>query len=116
MQHLQKQGPRLRRSGVYTLLLPFWSSSPSPHPLQSLLAPLCYHRPCCLSFGDESEPGMTARTLDGQKIRDQIFAELSDEVRLLTAAGIRPGLAAGRVRAKPPSQLLLQSTIAACPQ
>jgi len=37
---------------------------------------------------------MTARILDGLKIRDQIFAELSDEVRLLTAAGVRPGLAA----------------------
>src|SRR5260370_445172 len=37
---------------------------------------------------------MTARILDGAKIRDQIFAELSDEVRLLTSAGVRPGLAA----------------------
>src|SRR5258708_35514380 len=116
MQHLQKQGPRLRRSGVYTLLLPFWSSSPSPHPLQSLLAPLCYHRPCCLSFGDESEPGMTARTLDGQKIRDQIFAELSDEVRLLTAAGVRPGLAAVLVGGNPAPQLYVKSKISACQQ
>src|SRR5438132_12098461 len=39
---------------------------------------------CCLSFGEESDSGMTARILDGAKIRDQIFAELSDEVRLLT--------------------------------
>src|SRR5260370_1172439 len=37
---------------------------------------------------------MTARVLDGTKIRDQIFAELKDEVRLLTAAGGRPGLVA----------------------
>ena len=34
---------------------------------------------------------MTARILDGNKIRDQMFAELKDEVRLLTAAGVRPG-------------------------
>ena len=34
---------------------------------------------------------MTARILDGNKIRDQIFEELKDEVRVLTSAGIRPG-------------------------
>src|SRR6266436_4160839 len=82
----------------------------SPH------ASPCYHRPCCLSFGDESEPGMTARTLDGQKIREQIFAELSDEVRLLTAAGVRPGLAAVLVGDNPASQLYVKSKIAACQQ
>jgi methylenetetrahydrofolate dehydrogenase (NADP+)/methenyltetrahydrofolate cyclohydrolase len=59
---------------------------------------------------------MTARTLDGQKIRDQIFAELSDEVRLLTAAGIRPGLAAVLVGENPASQLYVKSKIAACQQ
>jgi len=37
---------------------------------------------------------MTAQILDGTKIREQIFAELKDEVRLLTSAGVRPGLAA----------------------
>src|SRR6266571_1341034 len=57
---------------------------------------------------------MTARTLDGQKIRDQIFAELSDEVRLLTAAGVRPGLAAVLVGENPASQLYVKSKIAAC--
>ena len=59
---------------------------------------------------------MTARTLDGQKIRDQIFAELSDEVRLLTAAGVRPGLAAVLVGENPASQLYVKSKIAACQQ
>ena len=44
---------------------------------------------------------MTARILDGTKIRDQIFLELKDEVRLLTAAGVRPGLAAVLVGENP---------------
>ena len=59
---------------------------------------------------------MTARILDGLKIRDQIFAELSDEVRLLTSAGVRPGLAAVLVGENPASQLYVKSKIAACEQ
>ena len=59
---------------------------------------------------------MTARILDGAKIRDQIFAELSDEVRLLTSAGVRPGLAAVLVGENPASQLYVKSKIAACEQ
>src|SRR5580704_15537627 len=59
---------------------------------------------------------MTARILDGAKIRDQIFAELKDEVRLLTAQGIRPGLAAVLVGDNPASQLYVKSKIAACEQ
>jgi methylenetetrahydrofolate dehydrogenase (NADP+) / methenyltetrahydrofolate cyclohydrolase len=57
---------------------------------------------------------MTARVLDGTKIRDQIFAELKDEVRLLTAAGVRPGLAAVLVGENPASQMYVKSKIAAC--
>ena len=57
---------------------------------------------------------MTARILDGTKIREQIFAELKDEVRLLTAAGVRPGLAAVLVGDNPASQLYVKSKIAAC--
>jgi methylenetetrahydrofolate dehydrogenase (NADP+)/methenyltetrahydrofolate cyclohydrolase len=57
---------------------------------------------------------MTARILDGTKIRDQIFTELKDEVRLLTAAGIRPGLAAVLVGENPASQVYVKSKIAAC--
>jgi methylenetetrahydrofolate dehydrogenase (NADP+) / methenyltetrahydrofolate cyclohydrolase len=57
---------------------------------------------------------MTARILDGTKIRDQIFAELKDEVRLLTAARVRPGLAAVLVGDNPASQLYVNSKIAAC--
>ena len=59
---------------------------------------------------------MTARILDGQKIRDEIFAELKDEVRLLTAAGAQPGLAAVLVGENPASQLYVKSKIAACEQ
>jgi methylenetetrahydrofolate dehydrogenase (NADP+)/methenyltetrahydrofolate cyclohydrolase len=63
---------------------------------------------------NESEQRMTARILDGARIRDQIFAELKDEVRLLTAAGVRPGLAAVLVGDNPASQLYVKSKIAAC--
>src|SRR5881275_2355499 len=59
---------------------------------------------------------MTARILDGQKIRDQLFAELKDEVRVLTSAGIQPGLAAVLVGENPASQLYVKSKIAACEQ
>jgi methylenetetrahydrofolate dehydrogenase (NADP+)/methenyltetrahydrofolate cyclohydrolase len=59
---------------------------------------------------------MTARVLDGTKIRDQIFEELKDEVRVLTAAGIRPGLAAVLAGNNPASQLYVNSKIAACEQ
>src|SRR2546426_6920107 len=115
MQHLQKTGG-LRPFDVlvYTLQFPFWNSSPSPSPLQSQRTSPCYHRRCCLRFSQESEPRMTARILDGAKIRDQIFAELKDEVRLLTSAGVRPGLAAVLVGENPASQLYVKSKIAAC--
>src|SRR3989454_9499678 len=115
MQHLQKTGG-LRPFDVlvYTLQFPFWNSSPSPSPLQSQRTSPCYHRRCCLRSSDLSEQRMTARILDGIRIRDQIFAELKDEVRLLTAAGVRPGLAAVLVGDNPASQLYVKSKIAAC--
>src|SRR5438552_13986873 len=68
----------------------------------------------CTARAGESEHRMTARILDGTKIRDQIFAELKDEVRLLTSAGVRPGLAAVLVGENPASQLYVKSKIAAC--
>jgi methylenetetrahydrofolate dehydrogenase (NADP+) / methenyltetrahydrofolate cyclohydrolase len=64
---------------------------------------------------NESEP-MTARVLDGTKIRDQVFSELGAEVRRLAAEGIRPGLAAVLVGENPASQLYVKSKIAACEQ
>jgi methylenetetrahydrofolate dehydrogenase (NADP+)/methenyltetrahydrofolate cyclohydrolase len=65
---------------------------------------------------DESERGMTARILDGIKIRDQIFAELKGEIALLAGHGIRPGLAAVLVGENPASQLYVKSKIAASEQ
>src|SRR5216684_1623062 len=59
---------------------------------------------------------MTARLLDGTKIRDQIFAELEMEIARLAAEGIRPGLAAALVGENPASQLYVKSKIAACEQ
>jgi methylenetetrahydrofolate dehydrogenase (NADP+) / methenyltetrahydrofolate cyclohydrolase len=59
---------------------------------------------------------MTAQILDGSTIRDEIFAELKDEVRLLTAAGVQPGLAAVLVGENPASRLYVKSKIAACEQ
>jgi len=59
---------------------------------------------------------MTARILDGTKIRDAIFAELKSEVARLAAQSIRPGLAAVLVGENPASQLYVKSKIAACEQ
>ena len=51
---------------------------------------------------------MTARILDGAKIRDEIFAELKEEVSRLASAGLRPGLAAVLVGENPASQLYVK--------
>jgi len=59
---------------------------------------------------------MTARALDGLKIRDEIFAELKTEIARLRDQGIRPGLAAVLVGENPASQLYVKSKIAACEQ
>src|SRR6202011_801512 len=50
------------------------------------------------------------------KARDQVFSELTAEVRRLAAQGIRPGLAAVLVGENPASQLYVKSKIAACGQ
>ena len=57
---------------------------------------------------------MTARLLDGLKIRDEILGELKGEVAKLLPQGIRPGLAAVLVGENPASQLYVKSKIAAC--
>jgi len=59
---------------------------------------------------------MTARILDGTKIRDEVFLELKDEIARLAADGIRPGLAAVLVGENPASQLYVKSKIAASEQ
>ena len=57
---------------------------------------------------------MTARILDGNAIRNQIYTELGQEIASLRDAGIRPGLAAVLVGDNPASQLYVKSKIAAC--
>jgi len=59
---------------------------------------------------------MTARLLDGTKIRDAVFADLRHEIAQLGAEGVRPGLAAVLVGENPASQLYVKSKIAACEQ
>ena len=59
---------------------------------------------------------MSARILDGIKIRDEIFAELKAEVSSLAAQGVRPGLAAVLVGENPASQMYVKSKVAACEQ
>ena len=57
---------------------------------------------------------MPAQILDGLKIREQVFAELKEEIARLGAQGIRPGLAAVLVGENPASQVYVKSKIAAC--
>jgi len=57
---------------------------------------------------------LAARILNGNAIRDQIYAELQAEIIELANAGIRPGLAAVRVGDDPASKLYVNSKIAAC--
>ena len=57
---------------------------------------------------------MTARILDGNAIRNQIYAELEPEIAELAGAGIRPGLAAVLVGHNPASEVYVKSKIAAC--
>lgn len=54
---------------------------------------------------------MSARILDGNKIRDEIKAELAEEVQVLKAAGITPGLAAILVGDNPASQLYVRNKV-----
>ena len=57
---------------------------------------------------------MAARILNGNAIRDEIYAELSGEISALAAARIRPGLAAVLVGENPASKVYVKSKIAAC--
>jgi methylenetetrahydrofolate dehydrogenase (NADP+)/methenyltetrahydrofolate cyclohydrolase len=57
-----------------------------------------------------------ARILNGIVIRDQIYAELKQEIAALSGDGIRPGLAAVLVGENPASQIYVRSKIAACEQ
>lgn len=57
---------------------------------------------------------MSARILDGNKIRDEIKAELGEQISELKAAGITPGLAAVLVGEDPASQIYVRSKVKTC--
>jgi methylenetetrahydrofolate dehydrogenase (NADP+) / methenyltetrahydrofolate cyclohydrolase len=59
---------------------------------------------------------LPARILNGTVIRDQIYAELTQEIAELLSSGVRPGLAAVLVGDDPASQIYVRSKIAACQQ
>src|SRR5260370_30816972 len=59
---------------------------------------------------------MSAQTLDGLKIRDEIFAELKQDISRHHTQGIRPGLAAVLVGENPASHIYVKNKIAACEQ
>ena len=57
---------------------------------------------------------MPARVINGNIIREEIYAELASEISALASSGIRPGLAAVLVGDNPASKLYVKSKIAAC--
>ena len=70
-----------------------------------------------ITFGiNYQQPGarLSARILNGNVIRGQIYSELADEIAALRANGIRPGLAAVLVGENPASKIYVSSKIAAC--
>jgi methylenetetrahydrofolate dehydrogenase (NADP+)/methenyltetrahydrofolate cyclohydrolase len=59
---------------------------------------------------------MTARILNGNQIRDEIYSELEGEIESLRAAGIQPGLATVLAGENPASKMYVSSKMAACEQ
>jgi methylenetetrahydrofolate dehydrogenase (NADP+) / methenyltetrahydrofolate cyclohydrolase len=57
---------------------------------------------------------LSARILDGGKIRDEIKAELTQEISQLKAAGIVPGLVAVLVGENPASHIYVRSKVKTC--
>jgi methylenetetrahydrofolate dehydrogenase (NADP+)/methenyltetrahydrofolate cyclohydrolase len=57
---------------------------------------------------------VSARVLDGNKIRDDIMRELAEEIRELKAAGITPGLAAVLAGKNPASEIYVRNKVKAC--
>jgi methylenetetrahydrofolate dehydrogenase (NADP+) / methenyltetrahydrofolate cyclohydrolase len=70
----------------------------------------------CNRDSTHKEQFLPARILNGTLIRDQIYAELAQEIAVLLSSGIRPGLAAVLVGDDPASQIYVRSKIAACQQ
>jgi len=59
---------------------------------------------------------LSARILNGNLLRDQILSEVKSEVAALSAAGLRPGLAAVLVGGDPASQIYVRNKTKACDQ
>jgi methylenetetrahydrofolate dehydrogenase (NADP+) / methenyltetrahydrofolate cyclohydrolase len=59
---------------------------------------------------------MSAIILDGNKIAAQIKAEVGEEVKELTAAGLRPGLAVVLAGHNPASEIYVRSKVKTCEQ
>src|SRR5437899_2311950 len=57
---------------------------------------------------------MAATLLDGNKIANEIRAEVAAEVRTLSAAGVRPGLAVIRVGNNPASEIYVRGKVKSC--
>lgn len=70
----------------------------------------------CNRDSTHKEQLLPARILNGTLIRDQIYAQLAQEIVALRSSGIRPGLAAVLVGDDPASQIYVRSKIAACQQ
>ncbi|MBI1750630.1 MAG: bifunctional 5,10-methylenetetrahydrofolate dehydrogenase/5,10-methenyltetrahydrofolate cyclohydrolase [Acidobacteria bacterium] len=60
------------------------------------------------------EQALTARILNGNEIRELIYADLRKEIAELRALGIQPGLAAVLVGNSPASEMYVSSKVAAC--
>lgn len=69
-----------------------------------------------LEWLSESNRGarVSARVLDGLKIRDEIQQELAGEIAALKACGVTPGLAAVLVGENPASHIYVRSKVKAC--
>src|SRR5215467_7352844 len=59
---------------------------------------------------------MSAIILDGTKIAAQIRADVAEEVKELTAAGLRPGLAVVLAGHNPASEIYVRNKVKACEQ
>jgi methylenetetrahydrofolate dehydrogenase (NADP+)/methenyltetrahydrofolate cyclohydrolase len=57
---------------------------------------------------------VSARILDGNKIRDEIKADLLKEIEAMKAAGIKPGLAAVLVGDNPASHIYVRNKVTTC--
>src|SRR6185369_11007416 len=57
---------------------------------------------------------MAATLLDGNKIASDIRAEVASEVKSLSAAGMRPGLAVVLVGHNPASEIYVRGKVKAC--